>query len=78
MSKIYVAAFLCVAAVAATTPALAQGPVRVGGLTCDASARVGLIVGSRQKLTETLPCIGVSTRIRRNRASSASVARSNW
>jgi Protein of unknown function (DUF992) len=54
MSKIYVSALLCMAAVATTTPALAQvQPVRAGGLTCDAAPRVGLIVGSRQ----TLRCV---------------------
>ncbi len=32
-------------------PAFAQAqPVRVGGLTCDTSARVGMVVGSRQSL----------------------------
>ena len=34
------------------TPALAQAqPVRVGGLTCDTGPRVGLLVGSRQRMS---------------------------
>ncbi|MET3910465.1 hypothetical protein ABID59_004823 [Bradyrhizobium sp. S3.3.6] len=54
MSKIYVSVLMCMAAIATTTPALAQvQPVRAGGLTCDAAPRVGLIVGSRQ----TLRCV---------------------
>ncbi|HMM88049.1 DUF992 domain-containing protein [Bradyrhizobium sp.] len=50
MSKIY-SAVLCVTMLAFTAPAFAQAqPVRVGGLTCDAAPRVGLLVGSRQNL----------------------------
>ncbi|MGN6285111.1 MAG: DUF992 domain-containing protein [Afipia sp.] len=34
------------------TPALAQRqPVRVGGLTCETGPRVGLVLGSRQRMT---------------------------
>lgn len=51
MSKIGLAAILCATTVTFTAPAFAQAqPVRVGGLTCDAAPRVGLIVGSRQNL----------------------------
>jgi Protein of unknown function (DUF992) len=51
MSKICRLAVLCASMVALTGPASAQAqPVRVGGLTCDAAPRVGLVVGSRQNL----------------------------
>jgi len=51
MSKICLSAILCAAMVAFAAPAFAQAqPVRVGGLTCDAAPRVGLIIGSRQHL----------------------------
>lgn len=51
MSKICLSASLCAMMVAFTAPAFAQAqPVRVGGLTCDAAPRVGMIVGSRQNL----------------------------
>ena len=51
MSKICLSAILCVTTIAFTAPAFAQAqPVRVGGLTCDAAPRVGLVVGSRQNL----------------------------
>jgi hypothetical protein len=51
MSKICLAAALCAIATAFSAPAFAQAqPVRVGGLTCDAAPRVGLVVGSRQNL----------------------------
>ena len=51
MSKICRVAVLCASMVVLAGPALAQvQPVRVGGLTCDAAPRVGLVVGSRQSL----------------------------
>ena len=51
MSKICRLAVLCASMVALTGPAFAQAqPIRVGGLTCDAAPRVGLVVGSRQNL----------------------------
>jgi Protein of unknown function (DUF992) len=53
MSKVYsMAAALFVVTTVFTAPAFAQArqPVRVGGLTCDAAPRVGLILGSRQNL----------------------------
>jgi Protein of unknown function (DUF992) len=51
MLKICVLAILCAFATAFAGPAFAQAqPVRVGGLTCDTSARVGLVLGSRQHL----------------------------
>jgi hypothetical protein len=51
MSKIGRLAVLCASMVALTGPAFAQAqPIRVGGLTCDAAPRVGLVVGSRQNL----------------------------
>jgi hypothetical protein len=52
MSKICRLAVLCASMVALAGPAFAQAqPVRVGGLTCDAAPRVGLVVGSRQPLS---------------------------
>jgi hypothetical protein len=51
MSRIFRLVFLCASMVAFAGSAFAQPqPVRVGGLTCDAAPRVGLIVGSRQNL----------------------------
>jgi hypothetical protein len=51
MSRLFCLALLCASIVAFSGAAFAQAqPVRVGGLTCDAAARVGLIVGSRQNL----------------------------
>jgi hypothetical protein len=51
MWKICFATILCVTLVAFTGPAFAQAqPTRVGGLTCDAAPRVGLVVGSLQHL----------------------------
>ena len=51
MSKICLAAGLCAITTVFAAPAFAQAqPVRVGGLTCDAAPRVGLVVGSRQNL----------------------------
>jgi hypothetical protein len=51
MSKICRLAVLRASMVALTGPAFAQAqPIRVGGLTCDAAPRVGLVVGSRQNL----------------------------
>ena len=51
MSKICRLAVLCASMVVLAGPAFAQAqPIRVGGLTCDAAPRVGLLVGSRQNL----------------------------
>jgi hypothetical protein len=51
MSKICRLAALCASMVVLAGPAFARTqPARVGGLTCDAGPRVGLIVGSRQNL----------------------------
>ena len=51
MLKIRVLGILCAFTTAFAGPAFAQAqPVRVGGLTCDTSARVGLVLGSRQHL----------------------------
>jgi len=51
MWKICFATMLCAATLAFTASAFAQAqPTRVGGLTCDAAPRVGLVVGSRQQL----------------------------
>jgi hypothetical protein len=42
---------LCTFALVFGTPALAQNqPVRVGGLTCDTGPRVGLLIGSKQRM----------------------------
>ena len=50
MRKICFATILC-AAMVVFIPSLARAqPTRVGGLTCDAAPRVGLVVGSRQQL----------------------------
>ena len=51
MSKICRLAVLYASMVALAGPMCAQAqPIRVGGLTCDAAPRVGLVVGSRQNL----------------------------
>jgi Protein of unknown function (DUF992) len=51
MWKIWFTTILCATTVALTAPAFGQAqPVRVGGLTCDAAPRVGLVVGSLQHL----------------------------
>jgi Protein of unknown function (DUF992) len=51
MLKIWLLGTLCAFTTAFALPAFAQAqPVRVGGLTCDTSARVGLLLGSRQNL----------------------------
>jgi hypothetical protein len=51
MSKICRLAVLCASMVLLAGPAFAQAqPIRVGGLTCDAAPRVGLVIGSRQNL----------------------------
>lgn len=51
MSKICLSAIVSALVVTFTAPAFAQSqPVRAGGLTCDAAARVGLVLGSRQNL----------------------------
>jgi uncharacterized protein DUF992 len=43
---------LAALAIAFSVPAFAQTrPIRVGGLTCNASVRVGLVLGSRQDLS---------------------------
>lgn len=42
---------VCLLSIGLSAPALAQAqPVRVGGLTCDTGPRVGLLVGSRQRM----------------------------
>ena len=51
MSKICRSAVLCASMVALAGPAFAQAqPVRVGGLTCIAAPRMGVVLGSRQNL----------------------------
>jgi uncharacterized protein DUF992 len=51
MWKICLWTIICGAMIAFTPPAFAQAqPARVGGLTCDAAPRVGMIVGSVQHL----------------------------
>jgi hypothetical protein len=51
MSKICRLAVLCASMLLLAGSAFAQAqPSRVGGLTCDAAPRVGLLVGSRQNL----------------------------
>lgn len=43
---------LCLLMVGFASPAFAQSqPVRVGGLTCDTGPRVGLVLGSRQRMS---------------------------
>jgi hypothetical protein len=43
---------VCLLAIGLSAPAFAQAqPVRVGGLTCDTGPRVGLLVGSRQRMS---------------------------
>lgn len=50
MSKIYLPCALVVFAALFATSALAQTRQRVGSLICDADARVGLVLGSRQDM----------------------------
>jgi len=51
MLKIYGLATACVSMFAFAASAFAQAqPVRVGGLTCIAAPRIGLVLGSRQNL----------------------------
>lgn len=51
MLKIYGLATACVSMVAFAASAFAQAqPVRVGGLTCIAAPRIGMVLGSRQNL----------------------------
>jgi hypothetical protein len=51
MWRLCFATILCATMVALTAPAFAQAePARVGGLTCDAAPRVGLVVGSLQQV----------------------------
>jgi hypothetical protein len=51
MLKIYGLATACVTMVAFAASAFAQAqPIRVGGLTCIAAPRIGLVLGSRQNL----------------------------
>jgi Protein of unknown function (DUF992) len=51
MSKISFASLLCVfMLVLLATPSVQAQTVRTGGLTCRTSARVGLVVGSRQTM----------------------------
>ncbi len=45
------AASTLLAAAAVTAPAVAQQPTKVGTLTCDISAGIGLIVGSKKEVT---------------------------
>jgi hypothetical protein len=72
MSKLIRLAVLCASLVALAGPAFAQAqPVRVGGLTCDAAPRVGLIVGSRQNLR----CVFRSNATGRNYAYSGTISR---
>jgi len=50
--KICLSGILCAFTIVFSVPAFAQAqPIRVGGLTCNTSARVGLVLGSRQQLT---------------------------
>jgi len=52
MSKIRLALGVFLLMIGLTAPASAQTqPTRVGGLTCDTGPRVGLLVGSRQRMT---------------------------
>lgn len=52
MSKILAAAGVCMLALGFAAPASAQQhpPTRVGMLTCDTGTRVGLVLGSRQRM----------------------------
>jgi len=52
MPKIRISTILysCLILFIASPSAQAQGPFRVGGLTCDTGPRVGLVVGSRQNM----------------------------
>jgi hypothetical protein len=57
MSRLLTAG-ICALTLAAATPAFSQTQsVRAGGLTCNTAPRVGLVVGSRQRMT----CIFQST-----------------
>lgn len=42
--------YSCLILLLASPAAQAQGPFRVGGLTCDTGLRVGLVLGSRQEM----------------------------
>lgn len=58
MSKFRLAAGGCALALALAAPAVAQArSIRVGALTCNTAPRVGLVVGSHQRMT----CIFRST-----------------
>ena len=52
MSKSRLSVGACVLMLAFTAPAFAQTqqPVRAGGLTCDTGPRVGLLIGSKQRM----------------------------
>ena len=51
MRKNHLSFWICALALVFALPALAQTqPVRVGGLTCDTGPRVGLLIGSRQRM----------------------------
>lgn len=51
MPKNHLSLGICALAIVFAAPALAQTqPVRVGGLTCDTGPRVGLLIGSRQRM----------------------------
>jgi hypothetical protein len=51
MLKNHLSLAVCTFALVFATPALAQNqPVRAGGLTCDTGPRVGLLLGSKQRM----------------------------
>jgi esterase/lipase superfamily enzyme len=51
MSKSYLSVSMCALALVFAQPVFAQTqPVRVGGLTCDTGPRVGLLIGSKQRM----------------------------
>jgi Protein of unknown function (DUF992) len=51
MTKTYLSVVVCLLALGFAAPAFAQAqPARVGGLTCDTGPRIGLLVGSRQRM----------------------------
>jgi len=51
MPKKHLSLGTCALVMVLAMPALAQTqPVRVGGLTCDTGTRVGLLIGSRQRM----------------------------
>jgi hypothetical protein len=51
MLKNHLSTAACMLALVFATPALAQSPpVRAGGLTCNTGPRVGLLIGSKQRM----------------------------